>query len=82
MTNKPVIYDAAAFVCSFSIVGVCENLKTTVITYSHKGVPIHWLIIKARVNSFDRLITDINNENNFFDFIEFKWEDIYLSYKV
>ena len=62
MTSKPIIYDAASFVCSLSMVCVCEILKTTVITYSHKGIPIHWLIIiMAGMNSFNSHIIHTNN---------------------
>ena len=58
------MYDAASFLYSLSVACVCEILKTTVITYSHKGSPIHWLIIKAEVNTFNRLIIHTNNGKN------------------
>ena len=64
--NKPIIYDAASFVCSLSMACVCEILKTTVITYSHKGIAIPWLIIKAGVNSFNRLINHTINGGKIF----------------
>ena len=47
-------------------------LETTLITYSNNGISIHGLIIKA----------ETHNKKIIFDFIEFKWEDTYLSHKV